>query len=60
HGNDPTFRGSDHTREHTPILCFGPKVAAKPLGRRESLADIAASVAVRLEIGAGGAGTSWW
>ena len=60
HGNDPTFRGSDHTREHTPILCFGPKVAAKPLGRRESLADIAASVSVRLEIGAGGAGTSWW
>ena len=60
HGNDPTFRGSDHTREHTPILCFGPKVAAKPLGRRESLADIAASVSVRLGIGAGGAGTSWW
>ena len=32
HGNDPTFRGTDHTREHTPILCFGPKVSSAPLG----------------------------
>ena len=60
HGNDPTFRGTDHTREHTPILCFGPKVRATPLGRRESLADIAASLSVHLGLSPGEAGTSWW
>ena len=60
HGNDPTFRGSDHTREHTPILCFGPGVAPAPLGRRETLADIAASLSVHLGITPGEAGTSWW
>jgi phosphopentomutase len=60
HGNDPTFRGTDHTREHTPILCFGPKVAPRPLGRRDSLADIAASLAVHLGLPAGESGRSWW
>ncbi len=60
HGNDPTFRGTDHTREHTPILCFGPEVLPTPLGRRESLADIAASLSVHLGIAPGESGTSWW
>jgi phosphopentomutase len=60
HGNDPTFRGTDHTREHTPILCFGPKIAPVPLGRRKSLADIAASLCVHLGLAPGDAGTSWW
>lgn len=46
HGNDPTFRGSDHTREYVPLLVYGK--SAKPgvdLGTRESLADIGATVA---------------
>ena len=30
HGNDPTFPGTDHTREHVPILCTGPGVPAVP------------------------------
>ncbi|SED09999.1 phosphopentomutase [Rhizobiales bacterium GAS188] len=60
HGNDPTFRGTDHTREHTPILCFGPGVAGGSIGRRDSLADIAASMSVHLRLPAGAAGKSWW
>jgi phosphopentomutase len=60
HGNDPTFRGTDHTREHTPILCFGPHVAARDLGRRASFADISASVAAHLGLSPGDAGSSWW
>lgn len=46
HGNDPGFRGSDHTREYTPLLVFG-KAARRGvnLGTRESLADIGQSVA---------------
>ena len=45
HGNDPTWRGFDHTREHVPILAFGGNVAPGPIGRRETLADIAQTVA---------------
>lgn len=59
HGNDPTFRGTDHTREHVPILAFGPGIAARPLGRRETLADIGATVAEHLGVTAPGAGRSW-
>jgi phosphopentomutase len=46
HGNDPTFPGSDHTREYAPLLVYGK--SAKPgvdLGTRGSLADIGATVA---------------
>ena len=60
HGNDPTFRGTDHTREHTPILCFGPEIAGRSIGRRETLADIAASLARHLRIPDGETGASWW
>jgi phosphopentomutase len=48
HGNDPTWRGTDHTREHVPILIFGPGIEGRPIGRRETLADIGASLAVHL------------
>lgn len=59
HGNDPSWRGSDHTREHVPILAFGPGIAPEPLGRRESFADIAASLGVFLGIGPVGPGRHW-
>ena len=52
HGNDPTFRGTDHTREHVPILAFGPGLAAGSIGRRDSFADIAASLGDWLGAGA--------
>jgi len=46
HGNDPTFPGSDHTREYAPLLVFG-KTARQGvnLGTRDSLADIGQTVA---------------
>lgn len=59
HGNDPSWRGSDHTREHTPILCFGPDVKPGSLGRRDSFADIGASVLKHLGLGPLGRGTPW-
>lgn len=46
HGNDPTFPGSDHTREYAPLLVFGK--TARPgvnLGTRQSLADIGQTIA---------------
>jgi phosphopentomutase len=59
HGNDPTWPGTDHTREHVPILAFGPGIVPVPLGRRESFADIAATLGDWLDIGAVGPGTRW-
>ncbi|MGH9928906.1 MAG: phosphopentomutase [Pyrinomonadaceae bacterium] len=46
HGNDPTFPGTDHTREYAPLLVYGK--SARPgvnLGTRGSLADIGQTVA---------------
>lgn len=48
HGCDPTWPGSDHTREHIPILAFGPKVLANDIGKRESFADIGQTIAEHL------------
>ena len=45
HGCDPTWHGSDHTREHIPVLVYGEKVPVGPLGKRESFADIGQSLA---------------
>ncbi|MGV8026452.1 MAG: phosphopentomutase [Anaerolineaceae bacterium] len=44
HGNDPGLKTGLHTREFTPLLVFSPNFVSTPLGRRESLADIGASL----------------
>jgi phosphopentomutase len=45
HGCDPTWPGSDHTREHVPMLWFGPGVVSRDLGRRDSFADMGQTLA---------------
>ena len=51
HGNDPTFPGTDHTREYVPLLAFGPAAAAGiDLDTRASFADIGATVAEALGV----------
>lgn len=41
HGCDPTYSGTDHTREYIPVMAFGPGVAGgRSLGTRDSFADI--------------------
>ncbi len=59
HGNDPTFRGFDHTREHVPILAFGGGAPAGPIGARASLADVAETIAMKLGLPRGSHGTPW-
>ncbi|MGL4974553.1 MAG: phosphopentomutase, partial [Bosea sp. (in: a-proteobacteria)] len=59
HGNDPTWPGTDHTREHVPILAFGPNIKGGKIGRRESFSDIATSIGSWLNIGQIGPGKSW-
>jgi phosphopentomutase len=58
HGNDPTWPGTDHTREHTPILAFGPEVGAGAVGRR-FFADIGETLAAHLGLAAGKHGRSF-
>jgi phosphopentomutase len=50
HGNDPTWTGTDHTREHVPILAFGPGIAGGSIGRRETFADAGATIARYLQL----------
>ena len=57
HGCDPTWHGSDHTRELVPVLLYGGAVVPGPVGRRETFADIAATVAAHLALPPPGAGT---
>ncbi len=46
HGCDPTTPGTDHTREHTPLLVWGPRLKhGVNLGTRATFADIAATIA---------------
>jgi phosphopentomutase len=49
HGNDPTFRGTDHTRERVPLLVVGGG-ESHDLGIRESFSDVGASVAAWLGV----------
>ncbi|MGH2341307.1 phosphopentomutase [Segnochrobactraceae bacterium EtOH-i3] len=59
HGCDPTAPGTDHTREHVPVLAFGPGIAGSAIGGRQSFADIGASVSAWLGLPPGGHGRSF-
>lgn len=52
HGNDPTFPGTDHTREYVPLICYEPGKPGKSLGIRDGFYDIAQSLATRFGIDA--------
>lgn len=45
HGNDPTFKGTDHTREQVPMLLFGKKVQSRFAGESKTFADIGQTIA---------------
>ena len=59
HGNDPTWVGTDHTREQVPILCFSPKLSQGTVGIRSTFADIGESVAHWLGLPPGRHGRSF-
>ena len=56
HGNDPTWRGTEHTRERVPVICAG--VGAGEIGLC-GFTDVAASVAAHLGVAAQGGGRSF-
>jgi phosphopentomutase len=60
HGNDPTYQGSDHTREQVPLLAYGQPVrAGVNLGMRSTFADLGQTVAQAFDVSPLVAGTSF-
>jgi phosphopentomutase len=52
HGNDPTYPGTDHTREYAPLIVYGKQARrAVNLGTRDSLADIGRTIAENFALG---------
>lgn len=45
HGCDPSWHGTDHTREHIPVIVYGKNAKASNLGQRDSFADIGQTIA---------------
>ncbi len=60
HGNDPTWFGTDHTREHGLLLAYRPGAENVNLGERGSFSDIAATVCEALGVPWNGHGVSFW
>ncbi|MGL4449307.1 MAG: phosphopentomutase, partial [Shewanella sp.] len=50
HGCDPTWPGTDHTREYVPVLAYGAGLSATSLGQRNSFADIGQSIASHFKL----------
>jgi len=60
HGVDPTYKGTDHTREHVPLLAYGEPVrAGVNLGVRSTYADLGQTLAEAFGVGPLAAGTSF-
>ena len=60
HGNDPTWHGTDHTREHVPLLAYSPSMKeAIDLGLRHSFGDIGQTVLVNFGLSPYAVGTSF-
>ena len=61
HGNDPTYKGTDHTREYVPLIVYGKSIRPNvDMGTRKSFADMAASIADMLGVEYGGSGESFY
>lgn len=60
HGCDPTFKGTDHTRECVPVLCYMNGIEAGSIGYRHTFADIGQTIAAYLGIPKLASGTTWW
>jgi phosphopentomutase len=60
HGNDPSTASTDHSRERTPVLVAGPRVAGgTSLGERATFCDLGVTVAALLEVATSAPGESF-
>ena len=60
HGNDPTWRGTDHTRERIPVIGIAPGMAGGDAGLRATFADLGETVAEHLGLPPGRHGSSFY
>lgn len=59
HGNDPTWPGTEHTREHVPVLLFGNGIEpGMDFGKRETFADIGETILAHMGLPSIGTGRS--
>jgi len=59
HGCDPSWQGTDHTREHIPVLAYGGGISPGSLGKRETFADIGQSLSTYFGLSPMDYGTSF-
>jgi phosphopentomutase len=59
HGNDPTWFGTEHTRECVPILCAGRDLKSGSFGARKTFSDIGQTIANHLSIPPLATGAAW-
>jgi phosphopentomutase len=59
HGCDPSWKGTDHTREAVPVLCYSPRMKPGEIGRRESFADIGQTIGRHLGLAPLPHGEDW-
>ena len=59
HGNDPTWHGTEHTREQIPVMVYGKYLTPGKIGHRKSFADIGQTIAAHLKLAKLGAGTTF-
>lgn len=60
HGNDPTYTGTDHTREYVPIIIYTPSISVgSSIGVRETFSDVACSIADNFNVQKPHHGTSF-
>ncbi|MGR3742366.1 phosphopentomutase [Companilactobacillus sp. DQM5] len=60
HGNDPGYKGTDHTREYVPLLAYSPSMKkGDSLGIRSTFADLGATIIDNFGIEGNGVGTSF-
>ncbi|MGB8313614.1 MAG: phosphopentomutase [Aestuariivirga sp.] len=59
HGNDPTWKGTDHTRECIPVLSYSKDMTPGSIGRRKTFADIGQTITRHLAVPPLKTGESW-
>jgi phosphopentomutase len=59
HGNDPTWHGTEHTREQIPVLLYGKALTPGRDGLRKTFSDIGQTIAACLQLPALKAGTAF-
>lgn len=60
HGNDPTFKGTDHTREFVPLLMYSPSIkGSHHLATRSTFADLGATITDNFQVSTTSSGESF-